>query len=58
MKKKKTMTIFLPLSLGITSSTLLVDRFLINVPDWIAISLSVLAIILLIYHIITVKKKL
>lgn len=43
----------LTLSLGLCSSTILIDRFIVGIPDWLAITFSVVAIISLIGFIST-----
>ena len=36
---------FLQLGLGLTSGTLLLDRFIVSLPDWLAIVLGLLAVV-------------
>ncbi|SDY53924.1 hypothetical protein SAMN05660462_00263 [Proteiniborus ethanoligenes] len=36
------------LSLGLCSSTILIDRFIVDIPDWLAIILALIAIISLV----------
>ncbi len=48
----KDISLFLVLGLGLPSGTLLIDRLLVNVPDWVAIIVSIVAIASLVYHIL------
>jgi len=44
------------LSLGLCSSTILIDRIIVDIPDWLAITFALIAIIALIGFILENKK--
>ena len=49
VKNQKKALLYLMLGLGICSGILLVNRFIINIPDWLAIVLIVVAVIPLVF---------
>ena len=49
VKNQKKALWYLILSLGISSGILLVNRFIIDIPDWLAITLIVVAVIPLMF---------
>ncbi len=53
---KRQNTLFLTLGLGVCSVTLLVDRFLVTISDWLVIVLMLIASASLIYHLIFLRK--
>ena len=55
MKVKSKNLWLLILSLGLSSSTILIDRFIVGIPDWLAIIFAVTAIVSLIGFIYTNK---
>lgn len=46
----------LSISLGLCSSTILIDRFIVDIPDWLAIIFAFFAIITLISFILNNRK--
>ncbi len=55
MKNTKKLWLLL-LSLGLCSSTILIDRIIVDIPDWLAITFALIAIIALIGFILENKK--
>ncbi len=53
---KHHITIFLSLGIGIISATMLVNRFLFRLPGWLAIVLTIIGAILIIYHLVLSSK--
>jgi len=49
VKNQKKALWYLSLGLGISSGILLVNRFIIDIPDWLAITLIVVAVIPLMF---------
>nr|WP_307990737.1 hypothetical protein [uncultured Niameybacter sp.] len=54
MKKKNLWLLIL--GLGLTSGTILINRFVISIPNWLAIAFSIIAICALVAFLITNKK--
>jgi len=54
MKKKS--LLFLSLGLGICSGTTLINRFVVPIPDWLAIILMILAVASLVIHFVRNRK--
>ena len=46
-KKQRKALLYLTLGLGICACILLINRFIIDIPDWIAIGLMVIVIVLM-----------
>ncbi len=44
------------LSLGLTSGTILTDRFIVSIPDWLVITFAIIAILSLVVFMIKSKK--
>ena len=53
---KRQNILFLTLGLGVCSATLLVDHFIVTIPDWLVIILMIIASALLIYHLVLLRK--
>lgn len=54
MKKKNLWLLIL--GLGLTSGTILVNRFVVSIPNWLAITFSIISICALAVFLITNKK--
>jgi len=54
MKNKS--LLFLSLGLGICSGTMLINRFVAPIPDWLAIVLMILAVASLVIHFVRNKR--
>ena len=54
MQKKQ--NVYLTLGLGTCSATLLIDRFIVTIPDWLGITFGLIAAGLLTKHMFNHKK--
>ena len=54
---KNTDTLFLILGLGICAAMLLIDRFVVSIPDWLAIIFILLALVSFFIGLTQLRKK-
>ena len=54
---KKPFTIFLPIGFILSSGIMLLDRFVVQIPNWLSIICSMLAIVSFVIHIVLMRKR-